>query len=251
MESYFLSPIAYVAIAGFTLLSGWIFFNLVARYQQLMGIYMQFAFQNPEMLGRINLHAMIIEPTYLNLTILLVILFPMLTMRLFAEERKQRTDELLFTSPISTTSILCGKFLALLGIYIAMLLPTLLYSIVLTHYSDPSPSMGEFLSIYIGLLLMGAAFGGVGFLTSSFTTNQIVAAVSCFVILLLFYVIDWISGSTTGVIRDILQYISLIRRYQDFVKGMVDLKSVVYYLSVTILTLTITKYSLDSLRLRS
>ncbi len=251
LEGYFLSPIAYVAIAGFTILSGWIFFKLVARYTQLMGLYMQFVFQNPEMLSRVNLHAFVIEPTYLNLTILLVILFPMLTMRLFAEERRQHTDELLFTSPISTTAIVGGKFLALMGVYLLMLLPTVLYPAVLMKYANPAPAISEFISIYLGLILMGMCFGAVGFFTSCLTTNQIVAAVSCFVVLLLFYVIDWVANTTSGVTRDVLSYISLIRRYQDFVKGMVDLKSLIYFLSVTLLGLTLAKYSLDSLRLRS
>jgi ABC-2 type transport system permease protein len=251
IASYFVSPIGYVAIAGFSVLSGWIFFNLLARYIQLTTFYLQMIFQNPDIVSRFNAQEMIIQPTYLNMTILLIILFPLLTMRVIAEERRQHTDELLFTSPVTSTSVVFGKFLAVLVVYLLMLLPTLLYPVLLFKYAQPAPSPGEFASIYIGLLLLGMAFASVGIFTSSITTNQIVAAVSCFAVLLLIYVIDWISTSSSGTVREVLEYISLIRRYQDFVKGMVDLRSVVYFLSLVVLGLFLARSTLEALRLKS
>lgn len=251
IASYFVSPMGYVAIAGFAVLSGWIFFNLLARYMQLTTLYLQMMFQNPEIMGRFNAQEMIIQPTYLNMTILLIIFFPLLTMRLIAEERRQHTDELLFTSPITSTSIVLGKFLAVVIVYILMLIPTLLYPILLWKYAQPAPTFGEFAAIYGGLLLLGLAFSAVGIFTSSITTNQIVAAVSCFAVLLLVYVIDWITTSASGITRDVLEYISLIRRYQDFVKGMVDLRSIVYFLSLVVLALFLSRSTLEALRLKS
>lgn len=251
IASYFVSPIGYVAIAGFTVLSGWIFFNLLARYMQLTTLYLQMMFQNPEIMGRFNAQEMIIQPTYLNMTILLLILFPLLTMRLLAEERRQHTDELLFTSPVSSTAVVLGKFLSVMVVYLLMLLPTLLYFVLLWKYAQPAPTLGEFAAIYLGLLLLGAAFAAIGIFTSSITTNQIVAAVSCFAILLLIYVIDWISGSTSGKTRDVLEYLSFIKRYQDFVKGIVDLRSIVYFASLVVVGLFLSRSTLEALRLKS
>lgn len=251
LKSVFVSPIAYVAISGFAVLSGWIFFNLLARFIQMSGIYMQFAAQRPDLLDQLNLTEMVLQPTFMNLTVILLLLFPMLTMRLIAEERAQHTDELLFTSPVTSGAVVFGKFLALSVVYGLMLLVTFSYATVLLVYGSPAPGLGEIAAAYVGLLLMGLAFGAIGLFTSSITTNQIVAAVSCFVILLLFYVIDWIAASASGAVKDTLEYISLVRKYQDFVKGVVDLKSIVYYLSVMAFALFLSKASLDILRIRN
>ncbi len=251
IASMFVSPIAYVCLSGFAVLCGWIFFNLLARFQQLSGVYMQFAAQQPELLAQINLHDMVVQPTFLNMTVILLILFPILSMRLIAEERRMRTDELLFTSPVSTGAVVAGKFLALMTVYVLMLAMTFSYVGVLLIYGEPTPSLAEFASAYLGLFLMGCCFGAIGIFTSSITTNQIVAAVSCFVVLLLFYVIDWIAASAGGTAKDVLEYISLVRKYQDFVKGIIDVKAVVYYLSLTGVGLFLSKAALDTLRIRS
>lgn len=251
LKSLFVSPIAYVALSGFAVLAGWFFFNLLAQFQEVTSIYMQMAMRNPSLLQQINISEMVIQPTWMNLTVILVILFPILTMRLIAEERRQRTDELLLTSPISTGAIVLGKFLAVMGVYAAMLALTLSFPAVLVIWGSPPPGWGELVAPYIGLILLGASFAAVGLFTSSITTNQIVAAVSCFVVLLMFYVIDWIGGSVGGTIKDVLEYISLVRRYQDFVKGVIDLKSVVYYISFAGFALFLSKAALDGLRIRA
>ena len=251
LGSMFVSPIAYVCLSGFAVLSGWIFFNLLARFLQLSGIYMQFAAQRPELLNQLNLTEMVLQPTFLNMTVILLLLFPLLSMRLIAEERAQHTDELLFTSPITSGSVVFGKFLALAVVYLAMLAMTFSYAIVLIKFGSPGPSYGELGAAYLGLFLMGLTFGAVGLFTSSITTNQIVAAVTCFVVLLMFYVIDWMAMSASGTAKDVLEYISLVRKYQEFVKGVVDVKSVVYYLSVTAFGLFLSKAALDTLRIRS
>lgn len=251
LKSLFVSPIAYVALSGFAVVSGWIFFNLLARFMQLSGLYMQFAAQRPDLMKQINIADMVMQPTYANLAFFLVLLFPMLSMRSLAEERRQHTDELLFTSPISTGAVVTGKFLALLLVHTAMLAMTFSYPVVLYVFATPAPALSEFASIYLGLLLMGAAFAAVGIFTSSITSNQIVAAVACFVVLLLLYVIDWIALSVSGTTKDVLEYLSLVRRYQDFVKGMVDLGGIVYFASFVAVGLFMAKAALDALRIRS
>lgn len=250
LGALFVSPIAYVALSGFAVLAGWFFFNLLARFQELASISAQLAMQRPDLLQQINLSEMVIQPTYLNLTVILVILFPLLTMRLMAEERRQGTDELLLTSPVGTGGIVLGKFVAIMLLFTLMLALTASFPAVLRIWGDPAPGWGELAAPYLGLWLMGAAFAAVGLFTSSITTNQIVAAVSCFVLLLMFYVIDWIAMGMSGTARDVLEYLSLIRRYHDFVKGVVDLKSVVYFLSIAVLGLFLSRVAVDGLRVR-
>ncbi|RMF13147.1 MAG: ABC transporter permease [Candidatus Dadabacteria bacterium] len=251
LGAMFVSPIAYVCLSGFAVLSGWIFFNLLARFLQVSGIYMQLAAQRPDLLAQLNLIDMVLQPTFLNMTVILLLLFPLLTMRLLSEERARHTDELLLTSPISTGSIVFGKFLAVAVVYIGMLAMSFSYVAVLMIYGSPPPALSEIASAYLGLLLMGLTFGAIGLFTSSLTSNQIVAAVSCFVVLLLFYVIDWMAMSTSGTTRDVLEYLSLVRKYQDFVKGIVDVRGLVYFSSIVALGLFLSKASLDTLRVRS
>lgn len=241
LRSYFVSPVAYVVLSGFAILTGWIFFNLLGRFIQFSTIYRQMG--NPEMMQQMNLQDMVIQPTLFNVVIILILMFPALTMRVLAEERRQGTDELLLTAPVSTGQIVIGKWIAVMGVFKAMLLMTVPFFAVLVWKGNPG--VGEIASGYIGLILMGSAFAAVGVFTSALTRNQIVAAVSCFVVLLMVYVIDWIAGSTTGTVQDVLQYVSFIRRYQDFVKGMLDLKNVVYFVSFTVFGLYLSKAALD------
>src|SRR5436190_698918 len=103
LRSYFVSPIAYVVLTGFLLLGGWFFFNLLANFNRMLSIYG--AMQNPEVLGRLNLNEFVIMPLLQNLSVVLMILVPMITMRSFAEERRAGTYELLLTSPLTITEI--------------------------------------------------------------------------------------------------------------------------------------------------
>src|SRR5512147_839587 len=118
LRAYFVSPIAYVVLTGFLLLAGWFFFNLLARFNFLLQIYS--AFRNPEAQARINLNEFVIAPLLHNLSVVLVILIPVITMRSFAEEKRSGTYELLMTSPLSIAEIVAGKFLGVLGFMVIM-----------------------------------------------------------------------------------------------------------------------------------
>lgn len=246
IRGYFVSPIAYVVLSGFGILTGWIFFNLLGRFLQMSTIYRQFS--NPQMMARLNLNDMVIQPTLFNIVVILIIMFPIITMRLLAEERRQGTDELLLTSPVSSGQIVIGKFVAVLTVFTGMMAMTVPFFAVL--FWKGNPGLGEVLSGYLGLFFMGATFSAIGLFTSSLTRNQIIAAVSCFVILLMIYVVDWIAGSTSGMVKEILQHVSLVRRYQDFVKGILDVKNIIYFITVTGFALFMSKASLDFMRLR-
>jgi ABC-2 type transport system permease protein len=246
IRSQFVSPIAYVVLTGFLLLGGWFFFNLLARFNYLLQLYL--SFRNPEAMERLNLNEFVISPLLHNLSVVLVILVPVITMRSFAEEKRSGTYELLMTSPLSVTEIVLGKFLGAFVFVFLMLLLTGVYPIILLAYGNPE--VGVILGGFLGLLLLATAFVSVGLLTSSLTENQIVASVSCLVVLLLLYVISWPAETAGETMGAILKYFSLTEHFSEMVKGVIDTRDVVYFVSVIVLGLFLTQRSVESLRWR-
>ena len=246
IRSQFVSPIAYVVLTGFLLLGGWFFFNLLARFNYLLQLYL--SFRNPEAMQQLNLNDLVIGPLLHNLSVVLVILVPVITMRSFAEEKRTGTYELLMTSPLSVTEIVIGKFLGSFVFVFVMVLLTAAYPLILLAYGNPE--LGVILGGFLGLLLLATAFSSVGLLTSSLTENQIIAAVSCLVVLLLLYVISWPAETAGETMGAVLKYISLTEHFAEMVKGVIDTKDVVYFLSVIVLALFLTQRSVESLRWR-
>jgi len=246
VRSYFVSPIAYVVLTGFLLLGGWFFFNLLARFSLFVNLYS--AMRNPEAQMRLNLNDFVIAPLLHNLSVVLVILVPVITMRSFAEEKRAGTYELLMTSPLSITEIVAGKFLGALAFLLVMVGLTGVYPLILLLYGNPE--VGIIAAGYLGLLLLATAFLTIGLLTSSFTENQIIAAVSCLVILLLLYVISWPAESAGPIVGVVLKYLSLTEHFSQMVKGVIDTKDLVYFGSVIALALFLTQRSVESVRWR-
>jgi ABC-2 type transport system permease protein len=246
IRSQFVSPIAYVVLTGFLLLGGWFFFNLLARFNFLLQLYL--SFRNPEAMQRLNLNEFVVAPLLHNLSVVLVILIPVITMRSFAEEKRSGTYELLMTSPLSVTEIVLGKFIGSFVFVLVMVLLTGIYPAILFSYGNPEA--GVVLGGFLGLLLLATAFLSVGLLTSSLTENQIIAAVSCLVVLLLLYVIAWPAETAGPTLGAVLRYVSLTEHFGDMVKGVIDTKTLVYFASVTVLALFLTQRSVESLRWR-
>jgi ABC-2 type transport system permease protein len=246
LKSYFVSPIAYVVLTGFMLLGGWFFFNLLARFNLLLTIYS--AQQNPQVLQRLNLNEFVIAPLLHNLSVVLVILVPVITMRTLAEEKKAGTYELLLTSPLRISEIVIGKFLGSFVFVAIMVALTGVYPLILFAYGNPET--GVVLGGYLGLLLLATSFVAVGVLTSSFTENQIIAAVSCLVSLLLLYIIAWPADNAGETIGALLRYVSLTEHFAQMVKGVIDSKDLVYFATVIVLALFLTHRSVESVRWR-
>ncbi len=246
LKSYFVSPIAYVVLTGFLLLGGWFFFNLLARFNLLLTIYS--AQQNPQVLQRLNLNEFVIAPLLHNLSVVLVILVPVITMRTLAEEKKAGTYELLLTSPLRVSEIVLGKFLGSFVFVAIMVALTGVYPLILFAYGNPET--GVVLGGYLGLLLLATAFVAVGVLTSSFTENQIIAAVSCLVSLLLLYIIAWPADNAGETIGALLRYVSLTEHFAQMVKGVIDSTDLVYFATVIVLALFLTHRSVESVRWR-
>ncbi len=246
IRSQFVSPIAYVVLTGYLLLGGWFFFNLLAHFNILLQLYL--SFRNPEAMQKLNLNEFVISPLLHNLSVILVILVPVITMRSFAEEKRSGTYELLMTSPLTITQIVLGKFLGVFVFILVMVLLTGVYPLILVLYGNPEA--GIILSGYLGLLLLATAFVSVGLLTSSLTENQIIAAVSCLVALLLLYVISWPAESAGSTMGAVLKYLSLTEHFGELVKGVIDTRDLMYFGSVIVLALFLTQRSVESLRWR-
>jgi ABC-2 type transport system permease protein len=169
-------------------------------------------------------------------------------MRLFAEEKKSGTIELLLTYPVRDGEVLFGKYLAALVLFAGMLALTLVYPGLVAWTTRLE--WGPLATGYLGLLLQGAAFIAVGILISSLTENQIVAAVATFGTLLIFWVISWAADSAGPVLGRVLSHVSLTEHFESFAKGVIDTKDVIYYLNLTILSLFLTLRSLESKRWR-
>ena len=186
---------------------------------------------------------------YIGPTIyMMVFLAPLLTMRLFAEEQKLGTIELLLTAPVRDWEVVLGKFMAGLAFFMGTLALTLYYVLLLFFYGDPD--IGPLLTGYLGLILYSAAALSVGLLTSSFTSNQIIAGVVAMGILLLLILTDLASNLVGGIPSTILSQIGLVAHFGDFSRGIIDIGNVVYYLTVTLVFLFVTTRSLESRRWR-
>jgi ABC-2 type transport system permease protein len=246
LRSYFVSPVAYVVITGFLLLGGWFFFNLLSRFSLMLTLYTQF--QGGEAANRLNLNDYVIAPLMHNLSIVLVILIPMITMRAYAEEKKSGTYELLLTSPVRTGELVLGKFLASFLFICIMIGLTGVYPAILLAFGNPE--IGVMAAGYLGLILVATAFVAVGLLTSSFTENQIIAAVSGLVATLLLYIIGWPAETAGNILGPLLRYLSVTEHFADMVKGLIDTRGLVYFASLILLALFRTQRAVESLRWR-
>jgi len=192
---------------------------------------------------------MVVRPVLSNVSVILLFLIPMITMRLFAEEKRSGTIELLATSPLLDIEIILGKFLAALALYASLLGISALSVLILFAYGQPD--WRPILVGYLGLFLQGGALLAIGTFVSTCTKNQIVAGVATFAILLLLWVLDWVTSFETSVTAQVISYLSVIRHYESFSKGVLDSKDIIYYLSVIFVGLFLTARSMESLRWRA
>jgi len=196
----------------------------------------------------LNLNQQLIRPLLQNVTILILFLMPMVTMRTYSEEKRSGTIELLLTSPLTDTQIILGKFLGVLGLYGALLGITLIHTGVLFIYG--SPAWKPVLTGYLGLFLMGASFLSVGLLISSLTKNQIVAGIATFSVVLMLWVINWMGSFVGPTTQAVLAHLSITDHLEDFARGVLDTKHLVYYLSFIAFGLFLTAKAVDSERWR-
>jgi len=242
LKGYFASPIAYIVIGLFALMFGYFFYALLVYFDRQA---MQMAAGGGQ---SVNVNEQLIRPVFLNANVIFLFVLPMVTMRIYAEEKRSGTIELLLTSPLTDFQIIAGKFAGAMALYAAMLAVTLPHVAVLFWFGNP-----EWIPIvvtYLGLLLMGGCFISVGLLISSLTKNQIVAVMATFTVFLMLWVINWIASFTGPTTQAVLNYLSITDHLDDFTRGVIDTKHLVYYVSFIALGLYLTMQSVDSERWR-
>ncbi len=227
LKAYFLSPVAYIITGVFTFFVGYLFYNNLISSSQAT-----------------------LSNDFSWMLVLAVMITPALTMRLFAEENRLGTIELLMTAPVRDWEIVIGKYIAGMIGFCFLILPTLWHVVIVAHYGQPD--YGPIITGYLLMLLVGAAFVAIGMLTSSLTQNQFLAAVFGMIILLFLWVANAVSGALGGgnPITDFLGYIALTVHFQDFMTGVIDTGHVIYFLSLAVIGIFLTTRVVESRRWR-
>jgi ABC-2 type transport system permease protein len=244
VKSYFASPIAYLLMAFFALIFGFGFFTATRDF-------VRFSFQ-AQMMGQqqpTNVNEQIIRPLLGFASTIALFLIPMISMRLFAEEKRTGTIELLLTSPVKDMEIILGKWLGAVLLYLCVLAMSMINIAMLFMWGKPD--LKPVLVAYLGLLIQGACLLAIGGFISTTTKNQIVAGGVTFFVCLLLWLLSWFTAFDSTIPAQIVNYISIVTHFENFSKGVLDSKDVVFYLSMIFFSLFITSRSLESLRWRS
>jgi ABC-2 type transport system permease protein len=244
LKGYFASPIAYLLMAFFGLIFGFGFYTAARDF-------VRFSFQ-AQMMGQqqpMSVNEQIIRPLVGFASTIALFLVPMITMRLFAEEKRAGTIELLMTSPINDLEIIVGKWLGAMLLYLCILGMSALNFAMLFLWGKPD--LKPVLVAYLGLILQGGVLLAVGAFISTTTKNQIIAGGVTFFVCLLLWLLSWFTAFDSGATASVVSYLSIVTHFENFAKGVIDSKDIVFYISMIFFALFITARSMESLRWRS
>jgi len=244
LKSYFASPIAYLLLAIFAVIFGFFFYS-ATRFFVMQGMQMQ-------MMGRgmpMDVNEYVIRPLLTNASVIGLFLIPMITMRLYAEEKRSGTIELLMTSPVRDIEIVVGKWLAALVLYASILGISGINLAILFAFGRPD--WKPILVGYLGLILQGGCLLAIGIFISTTTKNQIIAGGATFAVCLMLWVLDWVSAYDQSAWAKVVSYLSVVTHFEPFSKGVIDSKDVIFYLSMIFFGLFLTTRSVESLRWRA
>jgi ABC-2 type transport system permease protein len=244
LKSYFASPIAYAVMALFGLIFGFGFYT-ASRDYVLFSMRSQMMGQQQPM----NVNEQIIRPLLGFAGTIALFLIPMITMRLIAEEKRTGTIELLLTSPIKDIEIILGKWLGAMLLYMCVLGMSMINIALLFIWGKPD--WRPVLVAYLGLLLQGGCLLAIGTLVSTMTKNQIVAGGVTFFLSLLLWLLSWFTAFDSTVTAQVVNYLSIVTHMENFSKGVLDSKDVVFYLSMIFFSLFLASRSMESLRWRA
>ncbi len=225
LTSYFAAPLAYIIAAAFLGINGFLFGWAVLSSRQAS---MDFAFS--------------------DMGIILLLIMPALTMRLLADEQRTGTLELLLTAPVRDVEVVLGKYFGTFILFLAMLAPTLLYAYFLIAFGKPD--VGPIVAGYLGIVLVGGAFTAIGLLTSSLTQNPVVAAVLGFALGLLLWLLDGLSQAVQTSAGSFFSYIAISPHLDNFTRGTIQTKDIVYFLTLIVAALFLTDRVLEYRRWR-
>ncbi|HEV3279512.1 MAG TPA: ABC transporter permease subunit [Terriglobia bacterium] len=244
LRAYFHSPIAYLVLAIYSILCGFFFYSITATFV-VESFRMQMGGGG---MPPINLNEMIIRQLFQGIltVILALFLMPVVTMRLYAEEKRTGTMELLLTSPVTDLEIIVGKLLGAMGLYMVIVLLTFLDIGLLFLYGNPDPK--PLVANAIGYILFGGALMALGMWVSSFTKNQIIAAVVAAALFLILYVLDWVSSFSSTAVGKVMSYLALPTHFENFTKGVIDSSDLIYFISVIVVGIFLTARSVEAMK---
>jgi ABC-2 type transport system permease protein len=231
-------------MAIFGVLFGYFFYAEIVYFAQTS--------MEMQMTGRampMNINQQVIAPLLGNTSVVMLFLIPMITMRLFAEEKRQGTMELLLTSPVRDWEIVAGKYLGAILMFGAILLLSIIDMAMLFAYGNPA--WAPIVSGYLGLFLQGGCLLAIGTYISTTSKNQIVAGATTFAVCLLLWVLSWLTELQSSAVAKVISYCSVLTHFEPFSKGVIDTKDIVFYLSFIFFGLFLTTRSLESLRWRA
>jgi ABC-2 type transport system permease protein len=244
LYSYFVSPIAWVLLGIFAVLSG-AFTYLIGQSFVRAGFESQLSGQSMPM----NVNEQVIAPLLSNIAVIGLFLIPLISMRLLAEEKRQGTIELLVTSPVHEMEIILGKWLSAVLMYAALI--AVFFLDILFFFFYGNPDIKPVLTGILGILLQGACLLALGTFVSSLTRNQIVAGAIGFALALLLWILSWTTSFGNSDTVQFLNYLSIVSHLDSFTRGVIDSKDVIYYCSMIFLGLFLTARSLESMRWRA
>ena len=244
VKAYFTLPIAYVMMGGLLFIVGWLYY---LSFRWFLGVSFE-AMRNPMMASDLDMSSMVVGATISTIGVVSVFTLPLLTMRLWAVEKRSGTVELLLTFPLRDSSIVLGKFFAGLAVYVALLLLSVLYPLLAGLYAHLDP--GPILAGYLGTFLLGATLFAFGFLCSTWTENQIVACAIAWAGFLFFWLIGHAADFAGSDLSKILTQLSFAKHHENFAKGIIETQDVVYFVLFTGFCLFLTLRSIESTRWR-
>ena len=244
LNAYFTSPIAYMLMAFFALIFGFVLFNATRDF-------IRFSFQMQAQGGGapMSINDQIITPLLGFASTITLFLVPMITMRLFAEEKRSGTIELLLTSPVTDLEIILGKWLGAMLLFLCILAMSMINVALLFAWGKPD--LKPVLVAYLGLILQRGCLLAIGTFISTTTKNQIVAGGVKFFVCLMLWLLNWFTANDTGAVYQVINYLSIVTHFDNFSKGVVESKDVIFYLSMIFFALFSTSRAMESLRWRS
>ena len=219
--AYWNSPVAYAVLAVHLVLAGIFFFGELSGFVALSSRAGGEA---------VDVNQQVIRPYLYSVSVMVLFLLPLVSMRLLAEEKRQGTLEILLTTPVRESAVVLGKFLASLGLYVAMLLGSAAHVGVLFAYGDPE--WGPVVTGFLGLFLTGGAYLAIGLFLSGLTQNQVVAATASFAVFLALWLAHWLGSNTSGLLATVLTEISFAGHFENFGRGVLDSADIVFYVSL-------------------
>jgi len=244
VKAYFTLPIAYVMMGGLLFIVGYLYY---LSFRFFVGMSFD-AMRNPMMAGDLDLSAMVVGATINTIGVVSVFTLPLLTMRMWAEEKRTGTVELLLTFPLRDSSIVLGKFFAGLAVYVVLLILSLLYPLLAALFAHLDP--GPIWAGYLGTLLLGATLFAFGFLCSTWTENQIVACALAWAGFLFFWLIGHAADFAGSDLGKLFTQLSFAKHHENFAKGVIETQDVAYFVLFTAFCLFLTFRSIESTRWR-